>query len=205
MSCFELVRRQSFIGNGHITRGNLPMDCSISPATPGKLRWPIRSTTRCKPVWKKRSVTSVCWRPYTWSRSIDNSSGFFDAINPFNPGSSRALSIFDVTHNFVVSYGYDLPFTRSSSGVRGKLLSGWTISEITRFATGFPITVTESDDQSLCGCSGADVPKYNGQPIGYLDPRKPGHQYFDPPIRISRSARVSSSTFSERVKAGPNY
>jgi hypothetical protein len=95
---------------------------------------------------------------YTWSKSIDNSSGFFDAINPFNPRSSRALSIFDITHNFVVSYGSDLPFTKSSGGVRGKSLSGWTISGITRFATGFPITVTESDDQSLCGCSGADVP-----------------------------------------------
>src|SRR5205823_9952573 len=26
---------------------------------------------------------------YTWSKSIDNSSGFFDPINPFNPSLSR--------------------------------------------------------------------------------------------------------------------
>ena len=108
---------------------------------------------------------------YTWSKSLDNSSGFGDPINPFNPNNSRALSMFDITHNFVISYGYELPFARSAHGVKGKLLAGWTISGITRFATGFPITLTESDDASLCGCNGVDVPNYNGQPIHFLDPR----------------------------------
>ncbi len=117
---------------------------------------------------------------YTWSKSIDNSSGFFDAINPFNPSLSRALSTFDIAHNFVFSYSYDLPFTKSIHGVQGKLLSGWTIAGITRFTTGFPITLSEGDDASLCGCSGADTPNYNGQPIHYLNPRAPGNLYFDP-------------------------
>ena len=117
---------------------------------------------------------------YTWSKSIDNSSGFYDPINPFNPSLSRALSTFDVAHNFVVSYSYDLPFARAAHGVQGKLLSGWTISGITRFNTGFPVTLTEDDDNSLCGCSGADVPNYNGQPIHFLDPRKSGNLFFDP-------------------------
>jgi hypothetical protein len=117
---------------------------------------------------------------YTWSKSIDNSSGFFDPINPLNPDSSRALSTFDIAHNFVISYSYDLPFAKSAHGVQGKLLSGWTISGITRFTTGFPVTLSEDDDWSLCGCGGADVPNYNGQPIHTLDPRKPGNMYFDP-------------------------
>jgi hypothetical protein len=116
---------------------------------------------------------------YTWSKSIDNSSGFFDAINPFNPSLSRALSTFDVTNNFVVSYSYDLPFGKSGHGVTGKLLGGWTISGITRFTTGFPITLTEGDDASLCGCSGADVPNFTDGPIHILDPRKPGNMFFD--------------------------
>ena len=116
---------------------------------------------------------------YTWSKSIDNSSGFFDPINPFNPSLSRALSTFDIAHNFVISYAYDLPFAKAAHGVRGKVLSGWTISGITRFTTGFPITLTENDDNSLCGCSGADVPNYTGQPIRFLDPRKPGNQLFE--------------------------
>ena len=116
---------------------------------------------------------------YTWSKSIDNSSGFYDQIDPYNPRISRGLSTFDLTHNFVISYSYDLPFAKSARGFQGKLLSGWTMTGITRFTTGFPITLTESDDASLCGCTGADVPNYNGQSIHFLNPRKTG-QYFDP-------------------------
>ncbi|MGA8152990.1 MAG: TonB-dependent receptor [Terriglobales bacterium] len=116
---------------------------------------------------------------YTWSKSIDDSSGFYDQINPYNPNNSRALSTFDIAHNFVVSYSYDLPSTKSTHGVQGKLLSGWMLSGITRFTTGFPITMSEDDDNSLCGCGGADVPNYDGQPIHFFNPRKSAnHQFF---------------------------
>jgi Carboxypeptidase regulatory-like domain/TonB dependent receptor len=122
------------------------------------------------------------WRflgAYTYSKSIDNSSGFYDQIDPYNPAISRGLSTFDMTNNFVLSYSYDLPLTNAVSGIQGKLLAGWTVSGITRFTTGFPVTLTESDDASLCGCTGADVPNYNGQPIHFLDIRKTG-MWFDP-------------------------
>jgi hypothetical protein len=42
------------------------------------------------------------------------------------------------------------------------------------------VTLTESDDASLCGCGGVDVPNYNGQPIQFFDPRKTGGLYFSP-------------------------
>src|SRR5215469_15628550 len=61
---------------------------------------------------------------YTWSKSIDNSSGFYDQIDPYNPRVSRGLSTFDVTHNFVASYSYDIPLAKSASGAKGRLLSG---------------------------------------------------------------------------------
>ncbi len=116
---------------------------------------------------------------YTWSKSFDNSSGFFDRVNPYDPAISRSLSAFDLTHNFVVSYSYDLPSPKSMGGVGGKLLGGWTVSGITRFATGFPVTMSESDDNSLCGCDGVDFPNYDGTPIHFSDPRKSAnHQYF---------------------------
>ncbi|MGZ4733397.1 MAG: outer membrane beta-barrel protein, partial [Terriglobales bacterium] len=116
---------------------------------------------------------------YTWSKSFDNSSGFFDAVNPFNPQISRSLSAFDLTHNFVISYSYDLPSPKSLHGFAGKMLSGWDISGITRFTTGLPISLSEGDDASLCGCNGVDVPNYNGGAIHFLNPRDSGsHQYF---------------------------
>jgi len=118
---------------------------------------------------------------YTYSKALDNSSGFNDQINPFYPGISKSLSSFDLTHNFVVSYSYDLPLARlssSSSGFAHGFLSGWMISGITRFATGLPITMNETDDASLCGCSGLDRPNYNNQPITISDPRAGNHTYF---------------------------
>lgn len=141
---------------------------------------------------------------YTWSKSLDNSSGFTDPINPLNPNNSRALSQFDLTHNFVFSYSYELPFAKSAHGVKGKLLAGWTISGITRFATGFPVTLNESDDASLCGCNGADVPNYNGQSIHFLDIRKPGNLLFDPSPFSPETIGVAG-TSNRRFFHGPGF
>ncbi len=120
---------------------------------------------------------------YTWSKSIDNSSGYADdATNPYNPNASRSLSAFDMMHNFVFSYTYNLPFdhlTSSGDGAVHKFLTGWQVSGVTRVTTGLPILMSEGDDQSLCGCSGVDRPNYNGSPIIFLKPRSaPNHAYF---------------------------
>ena len=88
----------------------------------------------------------------------------------------------------MVSYSYDLPFDHWVSGNKGpayKILRGWQIVGTTRFTAGFPITLQETDDRSLCGCDGRglhslDLPNYNGQPSHTLDPRSSAnHQYFD--------------------------
>ncbi|MGA2631433.1 MAG: carboxypeptidase regulatory-like domain-containing protein [Terriglobia bacterium] len=119
---------------------------------------------------------------YTWSKSLDNASGFNDYVNPYNPRVSKSLSAFDMTHNFVVSYSYDLPFqklAKSGSGPLHKFLDGWQIAGITRFTTGLPITLSASGDRSLCGCGGVDRPNYDGQPISFSDPRSSAdHAYF---------------------------
>jgi hypothetical protein len=141
---------------------------------------------------------------YTWSKSLDNSSGFTDPINPLNPNNSRALSQFDLTHNFVFSYSYELPFAKSAHGVKGKLLAGWTISGITRFATGFPVTLNESDDASLCGCNGADVPNYNGQSIHFLSPRATGNLLFDPSPFSPETVGIPG-TANRRFFHGPGF
>ena len=49
---------------------------------------------------------------YTYSKSLDQSSNLGEEVNPLNPSLSRALSAFDITQNFVVSYSYQLPFAR---------------------------------------------------------------------------------------------
>ena len=47
---------------------------------------------------------------YTYSKSEDQSSNIGEEVNPLDPSLSKALSAFDVKHNFVVSYSYKIPF-----------------------------------------------------------------------------------------------
>jgi hypothetical protein len=87
---------------------------------------------------------------YTYSKSFDESSSLAEAVNPIDPRLSGALSAFDMRNNFVASYKYHLPV--------GKLLrrqdgwtEGWAISGLTRFTTGFPVTLYNNTDRSLLG------------------------------------------------------
>lgn len=93
---------------------------------------------------------------YTWSKSLDNASGDGlgqgDNINPIDPKISKALSAWDSTNNFVISYSYEVPFEKLWHANR--LTRGWTVSGITQFATGFPVYILESDDNSLLGTFG---------------------------------------------------
>jgi carboxypeptidase family protein len=121
---------------------------------------------------------------YTYSKAMDNASswgpGISDAgeqINPVNPRLSRSLSAFDLTHNFVVSYSYELPFDKLFSANR--LTKGWIVTGITRYTTGLPVTINDQSDNSLLGtfctgptCSVVDTPNYMPGPLNFTDPRK---------------------------------
>jgi hypothetical protein len=109
---------------------------------------------------------------YTFSKAIDNSSGFGQWVNFSNPRISRSLSAFDLTHNFVVSYIWAVPFERAFKGAPKRLTQGWTLNGITRFAGGLPVALSESDDQSLTGSGNTDVPNIVGKVVT-VDPRKP--------------------------------
>jgi hypothetical protein len=107
-------------------------------------------------------------------------------VNPIDPARSLGLCIFDVTHNFVGSYEVQLPFDRAfhaDSGWKNKLAAGWSISGITTFATGLPVTLTEQDDNSLSGTinteANVDLPNYTpGKILNNTNPRS-GQPYFN--------------------------
>jgi len=103
---------------------------------------------------------------YTYSKSLDDSSSLAEPVYPFDPGLSKALSAFDMRHNFVASYRYTLPvdrlFRRSN-----RWTEGWSLSGITRFSTGLPITLYNNNDTSLLGSipnginnNGVDTPNF---------------------------------------------
>jgi len=92
---------------------------------------------------------------YTYSKSIDQGSNMGEQINPFDPGRSRAISSWDMKHNLVASYSYQLPFDRWFRPSR--LTRGWSISGIGRFTTGLPVTLYNNTDTSLLGTFGNGV------------------------------------------------
>jgi hypothetical protein len=123
---------------------------------------------------------------YTYSKAIDQSSNVGEEVNPINPDLSRALSAFDMKHNFVVSYDYQLPVDRIFH-VENRWTKGWGLSGITRFSTGFPVTLLNYGDNSLLGAEpnginnyGVDEPQIAHGPLNLnQNPRNQGHQYFN--------------------------
>ncbi|MGO8718617.1 MAG: carboxypeptidase regulatory-like domain-containing protein [Acidobacteriaceae bacterium] len=145
---------------------------------------------------------------YTYGKSMDESSNIGEEVNPFQPSLSYALSAFDVKHNFVFSYEYQLPFDRYLHPNR--LTRGWSLSGITRFASGFPVTMINNGDNSLIGTnpngvnnSSIDEPDYNGGPLHLNpNPRKHGNNYFDT-AAFSMNALGTPGSAKRRFFYGP--
>jgi hypothetical protein len=160
--------------------------------------------------WRHTSGRIQTLLGYTFSKAIDNSSGYGEQINPINPRLSRALSAFDSTHNFVFSYSYNLPIDKLGGPKR--LTNGWQISGITRFATGLPVTMVENDDQSLLGTGfggpitlAVDTPNLLA-PVKKLDVRKqqcPGACFYFDPSSFGPSALGQEGSANRRFFHGP--
>ena len=145
---------------------------------------------------------------YTYSKSLDQSSNIGEEVNPFNPALSYAISSFDVKHNFVVSYDYQLPFDQFFHPNR--LTRGWSLSGITHVSSGFPVTMINNGDNSLIGTnpngvnnSSIDEPDYNGAPIHLgKDPRSNGNRFFNT-NSFSMNALGDPGTSKRRFFYGP--
>jgi hypothetical protein len=139
---------------------------------------------------------------YTYSKSMDDGSSYEDTLNPYNYRLGRVLSAFDLTHNFVISYSYQLPFSHLFG--QRRLSSGWTLTGITRFSTGLPVTLQEVDDNSLIGSFGGlpiDFPNYTPGNLQYNNPRS-GQPYFNTSL-FSPEAIGQVGTAARRFFHGP--
>jgi len=133
---------------------------------------------------------------YTWSQSIDDTSGFEQSsfgvrgVYPYNFALERGDSTFDARQRFVVNYDYEIPRLLPKNSVLSKVVDGWHIAGITTFQNGFPITIANSSYPSLtCGA----VYSYYGcpdsantvGPIQTYDPRN---------STVVNKSRTSSNT-----------
>jgi hypothetical protein len=145
---------------------------------------------------------------YTYSKSLDQASNLGDEVNPLNPSLSRALSAFDITQNFVVSYSYQLPFDHLFHAAN-RLTQGWEFSGITRVSTGFPVTLINYGDNSLLGAEpnginnyGVDEPDVSPGSLNLNHNPRNGQPYFNASL-FSENALGTPGNASRRYFFGP--
>jgi hypothetical protein len=122
---------------------------------------------------------------YTFSKSIDQSTGLPEPVNPVNPSLSRALSSFDLRHNLVASFHFQVPEPKGTGPLHA-MASGWAVSGIARFTTGLPVTLLNNNDTSLLGTipnginnNGVDTPAWSGKSLSLRTNPRGGEAIFD--------------------------
>ncbi|MBV9887759.1 MAG: hypothetical protein JO119_14530 [Acidobacteria bacterium] len=98
---------------------------------------------------------------------MDWASSIQEQVNPFDFRKEYAISAFDLKHNFVFSYNYELPLDKLFHA-SNRLTRGWEISGVTRYATGLPVTFQSFGDNALVQVQNngvnsvsIDLPDYN--------------------------------------------
>jgi carboxypeptidase family protein len=133
---------------------------------------------------------------YTWSKTLDDSSGLGGAagatqqvyvlLDPQNPKRDWGRAGEDMRHKFVFSGGYQLPFGQNKpflSGLTGagaKLVSGWQVNWIVTALSGYPFTPIVGANRSGNGDSRSpDRPSVNPAFSGPVIRGNP-NQWFNP-------------------------
>lgn len=145
---------------------------------------------------------------YTFGKSIDQASSISDVVDPFNHRRTRALSAWDLKHNFVATYQYQLPLETISE--RGRWLTqGWAISGITRISSGFPVTISSDADNSLQGSTpngvnlkSLDLPDFTPGPLNLNGNPRNGLEYFNTSL-FTPNALGTPGSASRRSFYGP--
>ena len=144
---------------------------------------------------QKRMAHGVLLVAYAWSKfmgTTDTQTPFDESASSATGGGSgaeyvgganglqdnnnirgeKSLEGFNVPNRLVFSYVYELPFGKGQKflaglhGVAGKLVSGWSVNEITTFQDGFPLAFYDATQNTLIGTfssgKGATRPNYIG-------------------------------------------
>jgi hypothetical protein len=177
-------------------------------------------------VYKKRFAAAGTFAAsYSWAKllgTVDSTTGYLEAFSVGaiqdnnNLRAERSLVTFDAAHRLVLNYSLTLPLGRgrwllSNLGPSAdRIVSGWTVSGITTFQTGFPLAFAGlANDLSnsfgagtirpdrIPGCN----PKVSGSPISRLN------QWFNiacfaqpsTPLSLGNEPRVDSALRSHGI------
>jgi hypothetical protein len=145
---------------------------------------------------------------YTFSKSLDQSSSLADPVNPFNPSLGRGLSAFDLKHNLIATYEYELPLDHLFPKAKS-LTRGWVVSGITRLSSGFPVTISSDSDRSLIGSlpngvnnQSLDLPDFTPGPLNINHDPRNGGVYFNTSL-FQQQALGTAGNSPRRFFYGP--
>jgi len=139
--CSALERRSELVVEGAAgrrrDRGRRQPELSVERGHALERRARVRELERCRQ--RRKEVDA---------ERVDAWSGLGgQIINSWSPNQLRAVSDFDTTHQFNANWIVDLPFGKgkpfaaNSGGVAEAFIGGWQLSGLTRWTTGFPVTI----------------------------------------------------------------
>ncbi|RZU43432.1 carboxypeptidase-like regulatory domain-containing protein [Edaphobacter modestus] len=89
---------------------------------------------------------------YTWSKALTDGQAYnYSPQDSFNLRGDYGPASFNQPQILAISYVYPLPFWQRSDVWYKKALGGWTVSGITRIASGIPINVTQATNSATSG------------------------------------------------------
>ena len=107
---------------------------------------------------------------YTYGKCLDNGTYNVDVKEATPLINYYGVCSYNLTHNLVISYNYQLPVGRGHALLGGlpkwgnAVLGGWTATGITTLQSGLPFTPTISVDQANTGV-GSQRPAVIGKPV----------------------------------------
>jgi carboxypeptidase family protein/TonB-dependent receptor-like protein len=158
---------------------------------------------------------------YTWGKSIDVSSGYFNVENGpggsatiqnyYDQGTARGVSSYDITHFLSWANVYEVPFGHGkrwfNSGPASWLLGDWQINSIVQARTGAPYNLVVTGDLANLRGNGSNGPNNYLRPNLIADPFVAGPVTANPdPLcakTISNGGKAADATHTAQTWFNP--
>jgi hypothetical protein len=158
---------------------------------------------------------------YVLSKLITDTDSYMgdnSALDHYNRRLEKSIGRYDQTHNFKLSYIYELPFGTGrkwlASGFASKVLGGWRIAAFHNYISGTPLELTNNNTYNIFnGRAAATVSTYEGWIAAYANADwKGADRFFQPkssfgPQPTDRLGNVTRYNPQARIPAsfGENY
>jgi hypothetical protein len=168
---------------------------------------------------------------YTWSKSLDDTSGVGSGgnstgavsspfpQNPFDTHPEKGPSGFDVAHSFTMSLAQDLQLEKIEllQPVSRKVTAGWELLSISSISSGLPFTVFSGVQQTGAGSNGVDRPNQIATPhlstarktrVDYFGEGAQNASFFSIPINLPGGTGPNQGyfgTLGRNTFRGPAY